>query len=302
MHGIYIMPILYLKRTLLCIALFCVLCFDFFINEDLKALFRFYEKYNDTPTELHLNNYSAVIQEKPVVGVKNNLSGLTWSGTHGMLFAVVNNPPELLWLTSEGDRIGGMPLSDIADPEAVAWVSDRQFWIGSEKNGVAYRVDVDIERKTLTHVSHRRVETSAAPKNNGLEGLAWLPEYGALFWAKEQKPIIIGRVDIHKTSSLSQRLPRSTTATMRDVSGLHYHVPTSSLLVLSDKSKKILEVSRWGRVRDRLFLKAGESGLKNDIPQAEGIAMDDERNLYIVSEPNLFYLFTPQRDTRAPSI
>ncbi|WP_200406089.1 SdiA-regulated domain-containing protein, partial [Salmonella enterica] len=49
--------------------------------------------------------------------------------------------------------------------------------------------------------------------------------------------------------------------------------------------------SEW-RVRDRLFLTAEWSGLRDDIPQPEGIAMDNENNLYIVSEPNLFYKFS----------
>ncbi|TMV66853.1 hypothetical protein FGX54_22770, partial [Salmonella enterica subsp. enterica serovar Anatum] len=60
--------------------------------------------------------------------------------------------------------------------------------------------------------------------------------------------------------------------------------------VLSDESKMILEVSSEWRVRDRLFLTAEWSGLRDDIPQPEGIAMDND--LYIVSEPNLFYKFS----------
>ncbi|TZG04712.1 hypothetical protein F0A02_26035, partial [Salmonella enterica subsp. enterica serovar Typhimurium] len=52
------------------------------------------------------------------------------------------------------------------------------------------------------------------------------------------------------------------------------HAPTDSLLVLSDESKMILEVSSEWRVRDRLFLTAEWSGLR------------------VVSEPNLFYKFS----------
>ncbi len=77
---------------------------------------------------------------------------------------------------------------------------------------------------------------------------------------------------------------------MSDVSGLEYHAPTDSLLlVLSDESKNDSGGQFRGRVRDRLFLTA-EVRARDDIPQPEGIAMDNENNLYIVSEPNLFYI------------
>jgi uncharacterized protein YjiK len=31
--------------------------------------------------------------------------------------------------------------------------------------------------------------------------------------------------------------------------------------------------------------------LQKTVPQAEGIAMDDDGTMYLVSEPNLFYVF-----------
>jgi uncharacterized protein YjiK len=61
--------------------------------------------------------------------------------------------------------------------------------------------------------------------------------------------------------------------------------------VLSDESKPVIELDPSGWPVGAMSLKAGEHGLEKDIPQAEGIALDDAGNLYIVSAPNLFYRF-----------
>lgn len=140
-------------------------------------------------------------------------------------------------------------------------------------------------------ISMVKLEGYDKAKNKGLEGTAWDAKNERLYAAKERKPIVIKEVEMSK-NGITRVLPSAITASVSDVSGLEYYAPTDSLLVLSDESKMILEVSSEWRVRDRLFLTAEWSGLREDIPQPEGIAMDNENNLYIVSEPNLFYKFS----------
>nr|BFE92363.1 hypothetical protein GCM10020185_28990 [Pseudomonas brassicacearum subsp. brassicacearum] len=40
-----------------------------------------------------------------------------------------------------------------------------------------------------------------------------------------------------------------------------------------------------------MTLLGGFNGLKDTIPRAEGVTVDEAGNLYMVSEPNLFYRF-----------
>lgn len=277
-----------LKRVIVVALLGVIL---FMVRDDIRYVYQLILKYGDKPSALALSSYKAVIQQKPVAGVESNLSGLTYSAEDRMLFAVINNPPELVWLTTEGQLVGRMPLQGIHDPESIAWSGGNQFQIGSEKDGAVYKTQVDIQRGTMQIISMVKLEGYDKAKNKGLEGTAWDAKNERLYAAKERKPIMIKEVEMSK-NGITRALPSAITASVSDVSGLEYHAPTDSLLVLSDESKMILEVSSEWRVRDRLFLTAEWSGLRDDIPQPEGIAMDNENNLYIVSEPNLFYKFS----------
>lgn len=277
-----------LKRVIVVVLLGVIL---FMVRDDIRYVYQLILKYGDKPSALALSSYKAVIQKKPVAGVESNLSGLTYSAEDRMLFAVINNPPELVWLTTEGQLVGRMPLQGIHDPESIAWSGGNQFQIGSEKDGAVYKTQVDIQRGTMQIISMVKLEGYDKAKNKGLEGTAWDAKNERLYAAKERKPIMIKEVEMSK-NGITRALPSAITASVSDVSGLEYHAPTDSLLVLSDESKMILEVSSEWRVRDRLFLTAEWSGLRDDIPQPEGIAMDNENNLYIVSEPNLFYKFS----------
>ncbi|EJU4691510.1 YjiK family protein [Salmonella enterica] len=277
-----------LKRVIVVVLLGMIL---FMVRDDIRYVYQLILKYGDKPSALALSSYKAVIQQKTVAGAKSNLSGLTYSAEDRMLFAVINNPPELVWLTTEGQLVGRMPLQGIHDPESIAWSGGNQFQIGSEKDGAVYKTQVDIQRGTMQIISMVKLEGYDKAKNKGLEGTAWDAKNERLYAAKERKPIMIKEVEMSK-NGITRALPSAITASVSDVSGLEYHAPTDSLLVLSDESKMILEVSSEWRVRDRLFLTAEWSGLRDDIPQPEGIAMDNENNLYIVSEPNLFYKFS----------
>lgn len=277
-----------LKRVIVVVLLGVIL---FMVRDDIRYVYQLILKYGDKPSALALSSYKAVIQQKPVAGVESNLSGLTYSAEDRMLFAVINNPPELVWLTTEGQLVGRMPLQGIHDPESIAWSGGNQFQIGSEKDGAVYKTQVYIQRGTMQIISMVKLEGYDKAKNKGLEGTAWDAKNERLYAAKERKPIMIKEVEMSK-NGITRALPSAITASVSDVSGLEYHAPTDSLLVLSDESKMILEVSSEWRVRDRLFLTAEWSGLRDDIPQPEGIAMDNENNLYIVSEPNLFYKFS----------
>jgi len=132
--------------------------------------------------------------------------------------------------------------------------------------------------------------------NRGFEGVAYDADDKCFYLVSEKRPMqlitIKGLLDSAEGLSINIKadiIPHKLY--MDDFSGLHFDPATHHLLFVSDESKSVSEVSTDGKMISFMELEKGFSGLQKDIPQAEGITMDDFGNIYIVSEPNLFYKF-----------
>jgi uncharacterized protein YjiK len=71
-------------------------------------------------------------------------------------------------------------------------------------------------------------------------------------------------------------------------------------LLLSDESRLLVELDLAGKPRSFISLFGGLNGLVRGIAQAEGVAMDAAGNIYVVGEPNRFYVFSRQPDSTRP--
>ena len=87
---------------------------------------------------------------------------------------------------------------------------------------------------------------------------------------------------------------------MRNLSALSVDPRTGHILALSAQSRLLLELDEKGEPVSFISLLGGQSGLESRIPRAEGVAMDEEGTIYMVSEPNLFYVFRKDEPFTAP--
>ncbi|MCQ2030803.1 SdiA-regulated domain-containing protein [Stutzerimonas zhaodongensis] len=249
---------------------------------------------------LWLPDYRAVIQGQPVDGIDDDLSALTFDPDRNSLIAITNGNPQLLELSLDGKILRAIPLVGFGDPEAIEYIARGVYVISDERLQRLLRVEVDEHTESIDAAASQQLSLGIGQNGNkGFEGLAYDVAGKRLFVAKERDPVRIYEVEgfpypedgqplsIH----VSENVERDADLFLRDLSSLQYDEQTGHLLALSDESRLVVELDVRGKAISALSLKAGDHGLERDVPQAEGLAMGPDGTIYVVSEPNLFYLF-----------
>jgi len=247
-----------------------------------------------------LDRYRVVVEAQPVEGLDDDISALTYDPDRKTLFTVTNARSELVELSLEGRILRRIPLTGFGDPEAVEYVGPNSYVITDERQQRLIRVRLEDDTMFLDAGDAEQLSLGIGLNGNkGFEGLAYDSAGKRLFVAKERDPMLIYEVHgfPHDNPAkpyavhVVQDRKRDSRLFVRDLSSLQFDERSGHLLALSDESRLVLELDVEGRPLSTLSLRKGFHGLQATVPQAEGIAMDEAGTIYLVSEPNLFYVF-----------
>ncbi|SDS40385.1 Uncharacterized protein YjiK [Halopseudomonas sabulinigri] len=252
---------------------------------------------------LQLDDYQVDLEGVQIAGLDDDVSALTYNSESQTLFAVLNGEPLLVELSLSGELLRKVRVQGVQDMEGLTHVVGNRYVVAEERSQRLLVLDVPPDVSVI--------DVAGAPSltigldlngNKGFEGLSWDGRTQRLLVVKERDPLrvlsVTGFVDARVGEPLAVQIqelksPGSPRLFMHDLSSLSMHDETGHLLLLSDESHMVVEYDKAGEPLSLLGLWRGMSGLQRTIPQAEGLAMDEQRRLYLVSEPNLFYRFVP---------
>lgn len=244
-----------------------------------------------------LPGYQATIQAKAVECIDDNLSDISFNQRDKLFYLIVNSPSKLVIVDEKGNCINEVDL-DLEDTEALVWVKDNQFLVSEERKFKVSLIEINQGIKNGYEIIESISLDFLKDNNLGLEALAYNAKNQSIMITKEKSPLLFYEISGFNSTIKDKyirinQLLSDKNLYIDDLSGAYFHELTGHLMLLSDESKLLVEVDHTGNVISYIDLEKYLFGLKASIPQAEGITMDEQDNIYIISEPNLFYKFSP---------
>lgn len=253
-----------------------------------------FESKKEQGESVWLPDYTAVIDAKALPGMeKDEASDLAYSPLTKTLFSVMGKNPFLVELTLEGDVLRKIPLDGWSNPEGLTVMENGLLAIVDERNHVLTVVKIDANTQRLNRADFPQYDLGVSKdQNKAFEAIAWDPRRQQLLLGEERPPaMFIWKSDGSQVLTGEKQKMPSDELDLRNLSALSVDPRTGHTLVLSADSHMLLELDELGEQVSFMTLLGGFNGLKETIPRAEGVAIDEQGTLYMVSEPNLFYRF-----------
>ena len=229
---------------------------------------------------------------KVITEIKDNLSGVTYSPKTDTLFAITNSPQFVYELSKKGEILRTIELLGFNDTEDITHIEDDLFAIVDEENKTFYVVRIK-ENQTSINIfeSIKQVKLDYNYfENFGLEGITYNKSKDEFYLVNERLPKKVISVEglmsgkTLKIKTLDNLIKNNYY--LSDLSAIHFDNIKEELFLLSDESKILAMVNQEGDFISFFDIKADPYLSKMIHP--EGITTDNDGNIYIVGEPNIF--------------
>lgn len=274
------------------------------VRWEQRALFWLQQLGVGTATQAErvwLPGYRAAIQALPLADLAET-SGLSYNPFTGTLFTVAGRSL-LVELSCAGKVLRRIELQGTRDLEAVEVLGDGRLALIDERQRRLFTLRLPEGDASLDSAQLESFDLGFGEAGNkGFEGMAWDWSEGRLLLVKERSPLGLFSLPFPGEDGAPGLLQNEDTHHLfvRDLSSLTVDWRTGNRLLLSDESRLLVELDRQGHPLSFMSLGRGSAGLEHSVEQPEGVAMDEEGTIYMVGEPNLFYVFRKDKPLATP--
>ncbi|WP_199319624.1 ExeM/NucH family extracellular endonuclease [Dolichospermum sp. FACHB-1091] len=256
------------------------------------------------------------------------VSAVTYNWDTDTLFVVGDGSTSIVQVSKTGQLINSMTLSrgnspqgtDFYDIEGITYIGNGKFVLVEERDRQA-NLFTYTPGTTLTKANAQTVKLGTTIDNIGIEGISWDPQSGGFIAVKEKQPAGIFQTTIDfAAGTASNGSPTTVNSTnlfdpalanlldfadvyaLSNLSSLNGQPDYGRLLVLSQESGKIVSIDRSGNISSSLKI-ISDPGNPASVAdqQHEGLTMDNNGYLYVVSENGGGGINYPQLWVYAPS-
>ncbi|MFT3735529.1 MAG: SdiA-regulated domain-containing protein [Rhodocyclaceae bacterium] len=223
-------------------------------------------------------------------------SAVTWNWDTDTLFVLGDEGKAIVQISKAGVQLNSMTLSGFEDTEGLTYIGNGQFVITEERLQDAYVLTYTAGGK-VTRSSLASVSIGSTVDNIGIEGISYDRLSGKYFAVKEKdsqavhdltinfatksitvkslfSPSLLGLADLSDIQTLGSVTALDTTGKL-------------NLLIVSQESAELLEVTRSGSIVSRINL----AGISTDI---EGVTIDSNGTIYLVAQSPRLYVLKPR--------
>jgi uncharacterized protein YjiK len=255
-------------------------------------------------------------------------SAVTYNWDTDTLFIAADGGTSVVQVTKAGVLVNSMTLApggspqgtEFYDTEGISYVGGGKFILVEERDRQV-NLFTYVAGGTLTRGAVQTVKLGTFVGNMGLEGMSFDPLTGGYIAVKETSPQGIFHTGIDFVAGTATNGSPSTVNSidlfapvllglldiadvfaLSNLPSLAGQADESHLLVLSQESGKILEVDRAGTILSQLTI-VSDAGNPLSVPAQgfEGLTMDHDGRLYVVSEQGGGDFDHPQLWVYAPS-
>ena len=231
--------------------------------------------------------------------IEKNLSGITYNENTDTLFVITNSPRDIYELDKNGNVLRKISLKGFKDTEDITYIKDNKFAILDEELNGLFIVDINDDTKFISIEDSIKKFIFDIKKfeNFGLEGISYDKTEDKFYMVNERNPKkIVSVKGIIRNNQLEVNIKDELLENnfyLADLSAIHFDDIDRRLYLLSDESALL------GRIDDKKdfkkYLDLMDNEISSKMKNSEGITRDKEGNIYIVSEPNLFFSIKKNR-------